>query len=724
MRTGIARRSALRSLALVGGGLALGLPKVSAQQAFDPSTWPGRPEEAFEYWLEIAADNTITVFIHLAEMGQGITTSVAMLVAEELEADWQDVRVQFAPNGRAYYNRGYNAPIESTGGSASIRGTFNHSRQIGASAREMLRLAAAQEWDVAVAETRAALGHVHHDESGRKSSYGASAERAAGMTPPEDILLKPKSQWNFVGKSLRRLDTPAKVDGSARFGADVQLNGLLTAAIRHCPAYDGRLTSVDPAPALSLDGVEHVITFGNAVAVLAQGYWHAQKGLEALDPVWDMGPRSDYDMESLNRDLEKGISRTDAPVIREDGDIDAALEYADAVYEQTFDAPYLAHVCMEPMNATAWVRDDGVDIWMPGQGHSLVVDDVSTLLNVGKDTIRVHRTFLGGGFGRRGESDVAVQAAFLSKEAGGVPVKLMWSREEDVRRDFYRPAARTRIRVALGEDGFPIGMDVIAASPSISMRRFPAFVKDGKDPGALAGFLDSPYPLDHHRLRYAMVENGVLVGYWRSVGHSQNVFFREAIINELAERAGMDGLAYRRRWLAGDVRTMALFAAVEDLSGYGETPEPGVSQGFAFNSSHGSLCAHVIHISSDGGDGFQVKRIDCVVDPGVAVNPDGVIAQVESQALDGLSAALFGKVQIEGGGATEGNFDTIRMLRMGEAPEVHVRVLEWDGASPGGMGEPALPSIAPALTDALYQATGRRIRRLPVIESGLDIASA
>ncbi|NKB44913.1 MAG: molybdopterin-dependent oxidoreductase [Alphaproteobacteria bacterium] len=319
---------------------------------------------------------------------------------------------------------------------------------------------------------------------------------------------------------------------------------------------------------------------------------------------------------------------------------------------------------------------------------------------------------------------MAVQAAFLSKEAGGVPVKLLWSREEDVRRDFYRPAARTRIRVALGEDGFPIGMDVTAASPSINLRRFPAFIKDGKDPGALSGFLDSPYPLDHHRFRYAIVENGVPVGYWRSVGHSQNVFFREAMINELAERANMDGLAYRRRWLAEDPRTMALFDALGELSGYSGAPEPGTSKGFAFNSSHGSLCAHVIHISTDGAEEFRVKRIDCVVDPGVAVNPDGVIAQVESQALDGLSAALFGKIHIKGGGAADSNFDTVRMLRMAEAPEIRIRVLEWDGASPGGMGEPALPSIAPALTDAIYQATGRRIRSLPVVDHGLELASA
>jgi isoquinoline 1-oxidoreductase subunit beta len=722
--TGVARRVVLKAMAMVGGGIVLGVLRAGAQQSFDPLTWPGRPEQAFEYWLEIAADNTITIFIHLAEMGQGIATAVAMLVAEELEADWQGIRVQFAPNGPAYYNRGYSMPLESTGGSASIRGAFHHSRQIGASAREMLRLAAAEQWDVPVGETRAALSHIHHDKTGRVEPYGALAKAAAAKIPPEDILLKPKSLWSIVGRSQKRLDTPAKVDGSALFGADVQLEGMLIAAIRHCPSYDGRLISVDPAPALTMTGVEQVIPLENAVAVLAQGYWQAHKGLEALDPVWELGARSDYGMASLSQDLDAGLARADAPVIREEGDIDTALEYAASVYEQTFDAPYLAHVCMEPMNATAWVREDSVDIWLPGQGHSIIVDDVSAVLGIDKDLVHVHRTFLGGGFGRRGESDVAVQAAILSKKTGGRPVKLLWSREEDVHRDFFRPAARSRIRVAIGKDGLPIGMDVMSASPSISMRRFPTFIKDGKDPGAFSGFLDSPYPLDHHRFRYAVIDNGVPVGYWRSVGHSQNVFFREALVNELAEQAGLDGLAYRRRWLADNPRILALFNALDDLSGYSKAPQSGISRGVAFNASHGSLCAHVIHVSAQGPAGFKVERIDCVIDPGVAVNPDGVIAQVESQALDGLSAALFGKVMIEGGGAVDGNFDTIRMLKLAEAPDVRVQVLEWESASPGGMGEPALPSVAAALTDAIYQATGRRIRSLPVVQHGLEVAGA
>ena len=720
----VGRRRVLKVMALAGGGLVLGVPRLKAQPAFDPETWPGKPSDAFEYWIEISPDNAITVFIHLAEMGQGITTSVAMLVAEELEADWKDIRVQFAPNGRAYYNRGYGGPLESTGSSASIQGAFGHSREVGANAREMLRLAAAKLWTVPVSETRAALSHIHHDATGRHASYGNLAESAAQKTPPNDILLKPKSEWSIVGKPQQRLDTPSKVDGSAIFGADVQFDGLLTAAIRHCPSYDGSLVSVDPAPALALKGVEHVITLDNAVAVLAGGYWQAQKGLEALGPIWDLGPRSDYDMAALESDLEAGINRSDLPVIREGGDMDAAFEYADSVYEQTFSVPYLAHVCMEPMNATAWVRDDGVEIWMPGQGHSLVVDDVSALLGVEKETVRVHRTFLGGGFGRRGEADLPVQAAYLSKEAGGRPVKLIWSREEDVRRDFFRPAARARIQIALGEDGLPIGLDVVEAVPSINKRRFPNFIKDSKDPGAFSGFLDSPYPLDHHRIRYAMVENGVPVGYWRSVSHSQNVFFMEAMVNELAQRAGINGLEYRRRWLADNPRILKVLDALEEMSAYSEAPEDGISKGVALNASHNSICAHVIHISSDSGTGFQVERIDCVIDPGVAVNPDGVVAQVESQALDGLSAALFGKIHIKNGGAADSNFDTVRMLRIAEAPIVNVRVLEWDSASPGGMGEPALPSIAPALTDAIYQATGQRIRSLPVVDNGLEVASA
>lgn len=724
----LARRAVLKAMAVAGGGFAVGLARgagdAQAQPVFDASTWPGQPAEAFEYWLEIASDNIVTINVHLAEMGQGILTAVAMLVAEELEADWPMVRTRFAPNGQAYYNRGYSIPMESTGGSASIRGAFPHSRAIGASAREMLRLAAARQWNVPVEETRAEKSFVHHDLTSRRLSYGALAADAAKMTPPDDVLMKPKSQWSIIGRSQKRLDTPAKVDGSAQFGSDVQVDGMLTAAIRHCPTYDGYLLGVDPAPALATPGVDQVIELDNAVAVLAEGYWPAHKGLESLTPEWSLGERSSYDMDMLAEDLSAALSRDDAPTVREDGSIESAFEYAAATFEQTYEAPYLAHVCMEPMNATAWVRDGQVDVWMPGQGHSLVVDDVSAVLGVEKSAVRVHRTFLGGGFGRRGESDVAVQAALLSRAAGGRPVKLLWSREEDVRRDFYRPAAKTTLRVALGADKLPIGMEVQAASPSIAMRRFPQFVTDGKDPGALSGFLDSPYPLDHHRLRFAMVDNGVPVGFWRAVGHSQNVYFREGVISELAENAGEDGLSYRRRWLADNARAQALLSAVDEMSGYSQGGAAGISMGVALNVSHGSLCAHVIHISMTGESDFKVERIDCAIDPGVVVNPDGVVAQVESQALDGLSAALFGKVRLADGGAADSNFDTLRMLRLAEAPEVRVKVLEWDNAAPGGLGEPALPSVAPALTDAIFQATGQRIRRLPIIEQGLEVATA
>lgn len=721
---GLSRRGTLRAMAVAGGGLALGVPVLEPGRAMAQAGLPGAPADAFVYWLEISEDNLVTVNIHLAEMGQGIMTSVAMLVAEELEADWSQVRTRAAPNGAAYFNRGYGTPSESTGGSASIRGAFGHSREVGAAAREMLRQAAANRWGVPVPETRAKLSRIHHEPTGRAFTYGELAADAAMLEPPPDILLKPKSQWTLIGTSLKRVDTPAKVDGSAVYGTDVHLDGLRVAVIRHCPSYDGALMSVDPQPALAIKGVEHVIPLENAVAVIADGYWPAHKGLEALTPEWDLGPRRSYDMSDLEDDLAAGLARTDAPVIREDGDVHAAFEYASDTVEQTFDAPYLTHVCMEPMNATAWVRDGRADIWFPGQGHTIVVDDVSAALGLDKSAVHVHRTFLGGGFGRRGESDVAVQAARLSAVAGGIPVKLLWSREEDVRRDFFRPAARTRIRVALADTGLPTAMDILAASPSINIRRFPAFIKDGKDPGAFSGFTDSPYPLDHHRFSYAMVENGVPVGYWRSVGHSQNVFFREAMINELAERAGLDGLSYRKAWLAADPRLVSFLEELDAFSGYASPPHDGLYRGIALNASHGSICGHVVHVTTRGRDGFKVERIDCVVDPGVAVNPDGVIAQVESQAHDGLSAALFGQIRIANGGAADSNFDTVRMMRLAEAPDVRVRIREWESASPGGMGEPALPSVAPALTDAIYQATGRRLRSLPIVRHGFDVIGA
>jgi isoquinoline 1-oxidoreductase beta subunit len=713
----LARRSAIAAIAAVGGGVLLGVRGAEAQ-AEKKDFGPGGPAEAFRYWLKIDRDGAVTVGVHVAEMGQGVTTALPQLVAEELEVPWEAVRFVFTPNGKIYYNRGYGPYQEGTGGSSSIRGQFQMFREIGATAREMLKAAAAQAWKVPVAEVRAARGRVIHDGSGRALGYGELAEAASRLPPPADIALKPKEQWTLLGKPLPRLDTPAKVDGSAQFGTDVMLQGMVVGAIRMCPVFTGTLKSVDPAPALAVKGVAQVVTLDNAVVVLGSGYWPAHKGLQALSPEWNLGPRARYDMAALDADLAAGVADTAAPILIDKGDIAAAFKTAAAHVTFEYAAPYLAHACMEPMNATAFVRAGAIDIWMPGQGHTTVVEGVAATLGVDPAIIRVHRTFMGGGFGRRGEADVAVQAALVSSKVG-VPVKLIWSREEDIRHDFYRPAARMRVTAALDDRNMPTAIDIAMACPSMALRRFPNAVKDGKDMSHVSGLAEWPYATPALRMRSAIVDNGVPVGYWRSVNHSQNLFFRESVINELAARAGADPIVYRRALLADQPRLLALLDALEDLSDYraplAAMPGARRARGVALNNSHGSLVAQVAEVSVAADNSFTVDRVCCVIDVGVIVNSGIVAAQMESSILDGLSAALFGEITLKDGATVEGNFDRVRFLRIAEAPEIVVDVRDWPGAGPGGVGEPGLPPIAPAVTDALARATGTRLRNLPII---------
>ena len=718
------RRSVIAVLALGGGALVLGVPFASAQQA-KKDFGPGGPKEAFKCWLKIGADNSVTVRVHLAEMGQGITTALPQLVAEELGAAWADMRFEFPPNGKIYYNRGYGNFTEGTGGSASIRGQFTMFREIGATAREMFKSAAAAQWKVPVSELSAENTRIIHAKSGRSASLGELAAAAAKQPVPTSIALKEKTDWKILGSALPRLDTPAKVDGSAGFGTDVVVANMLVATIQAAPVFTARLKSVDPAPALKVQGVRQVVTLDNAVAVVAESYWPALKGLKALMPEWESNSRAQYGMGNLNADFDAALNRTDAPVLQATGDVDGALKAA--VQKATFEysVPYLAHACMEPMNATAHVQKDRIDIWIPGQGHTSVVDGVSKALGVDPLSIHVHRTFLGGGFGRRGEDDVAIQAVLIAKHVGR-PVKLIWSREEDIRHDFYRPAAKMRMTAALDANGIPTALDIMNACPSISMRRFPEAIKDGKDMSGLAGFGDSPYKIANSRMRYALVDNGIPVGYWRAVNHTQNVFFREAMLNELAAKVGKDGLAFRRALLADNPRYLAVLDAVEKLSDYATLLAPGKpgtkrGRGFALSNSHGSIVAQVIDITVGTDSTLAIDRVSCVVDVGIIVNRGIIEAQMESSIIDGLASAMFGGMTPKDGGMAEGNFNEVRFMKLAETPELRVEVRDWPDTPPGGVGEPGVPPGPPALVDALAHATGVRVRALPILKQGFNI---
>lgn len=718
------RRGALTAMALAGGGALFGIPHARAEAR--PDFGPGGPEDALKIWLRVGADNTVTVACHLAEMGQGITTALCQMVAEELGAAWSDMRFVFAPNGKYYHNRGYANKFESTGGSTSVRGQFRMFREIGAVAREMFKAAGAAAMNVPAGSLSIENTRVVHAPSGRALPLSALAAAAARQTPPADVALRASDTWTILGQPMPRLDTPAKIDGSAGFGVDVNVPGMLVATIQQCPVFTGTLKAVDPAPALRVKGVSHVVTLDNAVAVVADGYWPALTGLKALRPEWALPARAGYGAADLQADLDAQIVRADAPEMLSKGDMTGALAAAKAQAVFDYQVPYLTHACMEPMNATAHVQKDRVDVWMPGQGATTVVEAISKSLGVAPTSIHVHRQFLGGGFGRRGEADVALQAALVSSRIGR-PVKLMWSREEDIRQDFYRPAAKVRFTVALDEKGLPTGWDIQNAVHSITKRRNPEFVKDNKDASTFNGFGDQPYNIANLRGRFAIVENGIPVGYWRSVHHSQNIFFREAMINELAARAGLDGLAYRRALLAGNARYLALLDAVARLSDYGVPLSAAPAgarrgRGVALGNANASLCAQVIDITVRSDNAISVDRVSCVVDVGTVVNPGIIAAQMESSIMDGLSMAMYGGVTPKAGGMAEGNFNEVRFLRLPEAPrEIRVEAKGWADTAPGGVGEPGLPPVAPALIDALAQATGRRLRALPVARQGYSV---
>jgi isoquinoline 1-oxidoreductase beta subunit len=583
----------------------------------------------------------------------------------------------------------------------------------------MLRRAAAEGWGVPFAQCKAEGGRVVHGASGRAASYGALAAAAAKLEPPAPVALKEPADWTLIGRPLRRLDVPAKVDGSAGFGIDVEVPGMLLATVMASPVFGGRLKSVDEKPAFAVSGVRAVVPLESAVVVVAEGYWPALKGLEALNPVWDEGPHAVMSDATIRAELSAALEQQGV-VARDDGATATTLDGAPRQLEAVYEVPYLAHATMEPMNATAHVTADGVEVWAPTQGQGPIQHAVAGLLGVEPDQVAVHTTFLGGGFGRRFETDFVVQAVLASK-AVGKPVKLVWSREEDMRQDFYRPAAMARLRAGLDGAGDPIAWHVRLASPSIMSRALPHLVKDGIDPSSVEGVSDTPYEVANLRVEYAMRHFGVPVGFWRSVGNSQNAFFLESFLDELAHAAGRDPLVYRLGLLGDDRRHRKVLETVAAAAGWSRPAPKGRFRGIALHESFGSIVAEVAEISVAEGREVTLHKMTCAIDCGRVVNPDTVLAQMESGIVYGLTAALFGRITIAGGRVGEGNFDGYPMLQLAQMPEIEVRIIE-SGAALGGIGEPATPPAAPALANALFAATGTRVRSLPLDRHGFSLA--
>jgi len=663
----------------------------------------------FDAWLRIAPDGAVTLLSRSCEIGQGALSGLAQVLADELDADPADVRVEMAPVTAAYEIKGLDY---LTGGSGTMRRGMEPLRKAAAGARARLTEAAARRWGVLASDCTTAASRVSHAASGRSLPYGALAAEAAGLPAPAEAPLKPRERWTRIGREVAREDIPAKVDGSARFGIDQSLPGLLVATIRQSPVLGGKLRSVDPGPALKVRGVKRVVRLPDAVAVVATGYWAAAKGLDALAPAWDDGALAGLDTEGLYRHLRDRLDQATEVTAAEGEDkaarvaaAEKALAAAGRVTERVYEAPLLSHSPMEPMNATARVTADGAELWVPTQVPARCRDDVAKALGLDPARVAVHPTLAGGGFGRRLRTDYAVQAALVARDAGA-PVKLVWSREEDTRHGFYRPASVVRLRAALDAAGAVTAM--VGDIACLSDDNF--------------GIAFSPYAFGAELVRYGVHNPGVPTGAWRAVDLSQNCFFMESFVDELAHEAGADPVEYRRGLIRELPRARRVLDAAAEAAGWGKAPPAGCHRGVAVIRGFGSFVAQVAEVSVAEDGLVRVHRITCAIDCGTAVNPGSVRAQVEGAVAMGLTAALAGEINLKGGQVVEGNFDSYPLLPLAAMPEVETIILESPGERVGGVGEPPLPPVAPAVANALFAATGKRVRSLPFSRHGFRMA--
>ena len=659
-------------------------------------------------WLRITGDGTVTVVCGSAEMGQGVLTAIPMLVAEELDADWKKVRVEQSPVDKAYDNPMFG--MQATGGSTTVRAHWDPLRKAGASAREMLVAAAAAQWKVPAGECRTEAGQVIHT-SGKKLAYGALVPAATKLAVPAEPKLKDPKDFRILGKRTRRLDTPGKINGTAKFGIDAQVPGMLVAVMARAPQPGAKPVKVDDAAAKSVKGVRQVITIPHGVAVLADGYWAAKKGRDALKIDWDLGAAKDLSTASAMNLLAQGASQADAIALDAGNVKDAAATSAKAV-DATYEAPYLAHACMEPMNCTAWVKGDSVEIWAGTQSQGPNQGILSQVASVTPAKVKVNTLLLGGGFGRRFAPDFTIDATLLSK-ISGKPVKLVYSREDDMAAGFYRPAAVTKFEAALDGQGRPTMLKAGVGSPSImAASGFMKIPDNGVDTFAMEGIADHPYDIANQRLACGRQEPGPQVWFWRSVGHSQNIFFIESFIDELAAAAKQDPYEYRRALLTKQPRYKGVLELAAQKAGWGSPLPAGVFRGIAVAQSFGSYVAEVAEVSI-GADGTpKVHRVVAAVDCGMTVNPQTIERQIEGAIVYGLSAALYGRISFKDGRVEQGNFNDYPVLRMTEMPKVEVHIVP-STEKPGGIGEPGTPPIAPAVANAIFAATAKRLRSLP-----------
>jgi len=702
------RREFLKKSAAGGTALVIGLylpRKFEALAAELPAE-----SAALNAWVHIAHDDSVTLMIDKSEMGQGVVTSLAMLLAEELELDWKKVKTEFAPAAPQYFNPLFG--LQGTGGSTSVRASWGPLTKAGATAREMLITAAAKQWGVDDSTCHAENGAVIHTPTKKKLSYGALVEEAAKLAVPANPTLKDPKDYKYIGKPVKRLDTPEKVKGGAKFGIDVRLPNMQHAVVARCPVFGGKVKSFDSSRAKAVRGVKRVVQISTGVAVVADDTWSAMEGRRALQIEWDEGPNA-ANSSSAIRKLYLERAAQPGAIARKDGDVETALTGAAKKVEAAYEVPFLAHATMEPMNCAADVRVDGCDVYAPTQFQTFNQNTAAKITGFKPEQVRVHTMYLGGGFGRRAEQDFIAEAVEISKMAG-VPVQVTWSREDDIQHDFYRPAVYTKLVAGLDTDGWPVAWKSRIISPSIMSRFFPGSVKNGIDESSVEGQANIKYGIPNFLVEYALTETGVPVGFWRSVGNSQNGYITECFIDELAKAGGKDPFEFRRKLLANAPRHRGVLELAAAKAGWGQPLPAGRTRGIAVVESFGSHVAEVAEVSVNRSSGqVGVHRVVCAIDCGRQVNPDIIAAQMESGIVFGLTAALKGQITIHNGRVEQSNFHDYELLRLNEMPKVEVHIVP-SLESPGGVGEPGTPPIAPAVCNAIFAATGKRVRRLPI----------
>ncbi|MGH9146936.1 MAG: molybdopterin cofactor-binding domain-containing protein, partial [Vicinamibacterales bacterium] len=658
------------------------------------------------------SDDRARIMLPQLEMGQGVMTSMPMLVAEELDLDWNKITTEWAPADPRYGNPGFGGQ-QLTAGSNSVRGYWKILREAGATARAMLVTAAAQTWNVPESSCSTEKGVVVHQSSGRRLNYGALVDKASALPVPQKVVLREPKAFKLLGQSVARLDIPAKVDGSAEFGMDVKLPNMLIARVVRCPVFGGKVRSFNADKAKAVAGVRHVVQISTGVAVVADNYFAASRGAQALEVTWDEGPIAKLSTPDISKLFAEKAQQPGA-VARNDGNVEAALKGAAKSFERVFEVPYLAHACMEPMNCTADVRSDRCDVWAPTQGQTPTHMAAIAASGLPPQSVKVHTTYMGGGFGRRGEADFVIDAVETSK-AVGRPVKVIWTREDDLQHDYYRPHTYVRMWAALDASGNPVAWMQRIVQPSLLKRVSPQGLEPTKgiDFISVDGAASLPYAIPNLRVEYTEFDPGIPYGFWRSVGNSVNGYVTEAFFDEVAAAGGKDPYQLRRELLAKHPRHKAVLELVAEKAGWSQPPAGGRFRGIAVHEAFGSIVGLVAEISVTSAGAVRAHKITCAVDCGWVIHPDTIKGQMEGGLIYGLTAALKGDITIKNGRVTQRNFNDYQMLRHNESPEVDVYIVP-STEEPGGIGEPSTAALAGALANAVFAATGKRIYQMPI----------